>query len=46
MQTLGPEEAGWVERQGYLDREEACRLVAFQEELTESTAQVAPTASG
>lgn len=46
MQTLGLEEAGWVERQGHLDHEEACQLVAFQEELIESTAQVALMASG
>jgi hypothetical protein len=46
LQTLGLEEAGWVESQGHLDREEACQLVAFQEELIESTAQVALTASG
>lgn len=46
MQTLGLEEAEWVEHQGHLDREEACRLVAFQEELTESTALVALTAWG
>jgi hypothetical protein len=46
LQTLGPEEAEWVERLERQDREEACRLVACQEELTVSTAQVALTASG
>ena len=46
LQTLGLEEAEWVERLERLDREEACRLVACQEELTVSTAQVALTASG
>jgi hypothetical protein len=43
---LGPEEAEWVEHQERSDHEEACRLVAFPEELIESTAQVALTASG
>jgi hypothetical protein len=46
LQTLGPEEAEWVERLEHLDHEEACRLVACLEELTVSTAQVALTASG
>jgi hypothetical protein len=46
LPTLGPEEAEWVEHQERSDHEEACRLVACQEELTESTAQVALTASG
>jgi hypothetical protein len=41
LPTLGLEEAEWAERQGHRDHEEACRLVAFQEESTESTAQVA-----
>ena len=45
MPTLGLEEAGLVEHQGRQDHEEACRLVAFQEGLTASTAQVALTAS-
>ena len=45
MQTLGQEEAEWVVHQERRDREEACRLVACQEELTELTAQVALTAS-
>ena len=46
MPTLGLEEAGWVARQERRDHEEACRLVACPEELTESTAQVALTALG
>lgn len=46
LPTLGPEEEGLVEHQERLDHEEACRLVACQEELTESTALVALTASG
>jgi hypothetical protein len=46
LPTLGLEEAGWVEHQGHLDHAEAYRLVAFPEELTESRAQVALTASG
>jgi hypothetical protein len=46
LQTLGPEEAEWVERLEHLDHEEACRLVACLEELTVSTAQVALTALG
>jgi len=46
LPTLALEEAEWVERQERQDREEACRLVAYQEELTVSTAQVALTASG
>ena len=46
MPTLGLEEAGWVEHQERQDHEEACRLVACQEELTVSTAQVALTALG
>ena len=49
LPTLGLEAAEWAERQGHRehrDHEEACRLVAFQEELTESTAQVALTAWG
>ena len=45
LQTLGLEEAGWVVHQERQDREEACRLAAYQEELTELTAQVALTAS-
>ena len=43
---MGPEEAEWAERQGHRDHEEACRLVACQEALTESRAQVALTAWG
>jgi hypothetical protein len=43
---LDLEEVEWAERQGHLDHEEAFQLAAFQEELTESTAQVAQTASG
>jgi hypothetical protein len=46
LPTLGPEEEGWVEHQERLDHEEAFRLVACQEELTELTALVALTASG
>jgi hypothetical protein len=46
LQTLGPEEAEWVERLERLDREEACRLVACPEELTVSTAQDALMALG
>jgi hypothetical protein len=49
LPTLGLEAAEWAERQGHRERrdhEEAYRLVAFQEELTESTAQVALTAWG
>jgi hypothetical protein len=46
LQTLGPEEAEWVERLEHQDREAACRLAAYQEELTVSTAQVALTALG
>jgi len=42
---LGLEEAGWVVHQERQDHEEACRMVACPEELTESTAQVALTAS-
>jgi hypothetical protein len=46
LQTLGLEEAEWVERLEHQDREAACRLAAYQEELTVSTAQVALTALG
>jgi hypothetical protein len=46
LQTLGLEEAEWVERLEHPDREEAYRLVAYQEELTVSTAQDALTALG
>jgi hypothetical protein len=46
MPTSGPVEAGLVARQERQDHEEACRLVACPEELTESTAQVALTALG
>ena len=45
MTTSGQEEAEWVVHQERQDREEACRLVTCQEELTELTAQVEPTAS-
>ena len=43
--TLGLEEAESVERPERQDHEEACRLVACPEELTESTAQDALMAS-
>lgn len=46
LPTLGRAEAEWVEHQERLDHEVACRLVAYQEELTESTAQGALTALG
>jgi hypothetical protein len=46
LQTLGLEEAEWVEHQEHRDREEAYRLVACQEELTVSTAQDALMALG
>jgi len=46
LQTSGLEEAEWVVHQERQVREEACRLVAYQEELTVSTAQVALMASG
>jgi hypothetical protein len=43
--TLDLEEAEWAERREHLDHEAACRLVAYLEELIESTVQVALTAS-
>jgi hypothetical protein len=46
LPTSGLVEAEWVVHQERQDHEEACRLVACQEELTESTAQVALTALG
>ena len=46
LQTLGLEEAEWVEPQEHQDREEAYRLVACSEELTVSTAQDALMALG
>lgn len=46
LQTLGLEEAEWVEQQEHQDREEAYRLVACPEELTVSTAQDALMALG
>ena len=46
LQTLGLEEAEWVEHQEHQDREEAYRLVACPEELTVSTAQDALMALG
>jgi hypothetical protein len=46
LQTLGLEEAEWVEHQEHQDREEAYRLAACPEELTVSTAQDVPMALG
>jgi hypothetical protein len=45
LTTSDLEEAEWAERREHLDHEEACRLVAYLEELIESTVQVALTAS-
>ena len=46
LQTLGLEEAEWVEHQEHQDREEAYQLVACPEELIVSTAQDALMALG
>jgi len=46
LPTSDLEEVGLVAHQERQDHEEACRLVACQEELIVSTAQVALTASG
>jgi hypothetical protein len=46
LQTSDLEEVGLVAHQERQDHEGACRLVACQEELIVSTAQVALTASG
>lgn len=43
--TLDLEGAEWAERQEHSGHEAAFQLVAYQEELIESTAQVSLTAS-